>query len=69
MNGVAPMGPASEHWSGREEPAERIIPSERTSDDVKTPAEVQADAVAQAEKTTLNDFRYTGKGSFIDKVF
>jgi hypothetical protein len=69
MNGVASMDPASEYWTGREQQTERVSPSERMSDDVKTPAEIQADAVAQAEKTTLNDFRYTGKGSFIDKVF
>ena len=29
----------------------------------------KADSVKQAEKTTIQDFQYTGKGSFIDRVF
>lgn len=69
MNGVAPAGPAQEEQYWREQELDRVSPDSRSRPDDKTPAEVKADSVKQAEKTTLNDFQYTGKGSFIDKVF
>ena len=69
MSTVAPIGSAREYLARREEEPERVIPSEPPSSSEKTPSEIKADVVKQAEKTTLNDFQYTGKGSFIDKVF
>ncbi|MGE4422910.1 MAG: hypothetical protein AB7D39_11490 [Pseudodesulfovibrio sp.] len=69
MSGVAPIGFASEYPLRREEEPEPVSPPEEPKDEVKIPAEVKSDAAKQAEQTTLYDFRYTGKGSFIDKVF
>ncbi|WP_207263466.1 hypothetical protein [Desulfovibrio sp. Huiquan2017] len=69
MSAVAPIGSTPEYTSGREEEPKRVSPAERTTDEVKTLAEVKSEAAGQAERTTLYDFRYTGKGSFIDKVF
>lgn len=69
MNGVAPATPALDYQPRREEELDRVSQASRPELDDKSPAEVKADSVKQAEKTTLNDFQYTGKGSFIDKVF
>ncbi|AMK11764.1 MAG: hypothetical protein AB7E51_08850 [Pseudodesulfovibrio sp.] len=70
MDVVAPAGPVLDYQTRREEELERVSRTSRPPEpDDKPPAEVKADSVKQAEKTTLNDFQYTGKGSFIDKVF
>lgn len=69
MSGVAPLGPASEYRPKREDELERVGPSSQPPAEDKLPSAIQADAQKQAEKTTVQDFRYTGKGSFIDKVF
>jgi len=69
MNGVAPIDSAPEYLRRREEETERPAPAEPANDEVKGVPEAKSDAAKQAEKTTLLDFRYTGKGSFIDKVF
>lgn len=70
MSAVAPIGSTPEYSPGREEEPKRVPPAEeRTTDEVKTLPEVKAESAGQAERTTLYDFRYTGKGSFIDKVF
>jgi hypothetical protein len=69
MNGVAPIGSAPEYPLRREEEPEQVSPPKRTGTEVKSVAEVKLEAAKQAEQATLYDFRYTGKGSFIDKVF
>ena len=69
MSIVAPVGPASEYRPRREDELERIEPANKQPVEDKPPAAVDADVQKQAEKTTLNDFKYTGKGSFVDKIF
>ena len=71
MSGVAPIGPMQEASPNlREEEIDRMgksssqPPSNETS-----PQVVKSDAQKNAENATLYGFRYTGTGSFIDKVF
>ncbi|EGB13710.1 hypothetical protein DND132_0493 [Pseudodesulfovibrio mercurii] len=68
MSAVAPIGSTPDYLPRQEKEPEPVPQAERAGE-VKTPTEVKSDAVKQAEQTTLYDFRYTGKGSFIDKVF
>ena len=75
MSGVAPIGSTPEYLFRREQAQEqereleKVSRSEQPKAEVKSVPEVKSDAARQAEQTTLYDFRYTGKGSFIDKVF
>ena len=69
MNGVAPVGPAPDYLPRREEELDQVAPASQPSPDLKSESAVKADVVKQAEKTTVYDFQYTGKGSFIDKIF
>ncbi|OIQ51559.1 hypothetical protein BerOc1_00013 [Pseudodesulfovibrio hydrargyri] len=75
MSGVAPIGSTPEYLFRREHELERQKESETASRaeqpkaEVKSVPEAKSDAARQAEQATLYDFRYTGKGSFIDKVF
>ena len=69
MSGVVPLGSVTDYQSRREEELERIDPPRKPLADEKPEPLFKADSVKQAEKTTLQDFQYTGKGSFIDKVF
>ncbi|WP_338666892.1 hypothetical protein [Pseudodesulfovibrio methanolicus] len=69
MSGIAPIGSAPEYPLRREEEPEQVAPAKKPEAEVKIPAEAKSEAARQAEQTTLYDFRYTGKGSFIDKVF
>jgi len=64
MSSVAPLGSVSEQQVSREEESERIEPVKERS-----PQVMESDVTKLAEKTTLNDFQYTGKGAFIDKIF
>jgi len=52
-----------------ESPTAEAEAPEKTETSAEAKPEAKSDAAKQAEKTTLLDFRYTGKGSFIDKVF
>lgn len=71
MSGVAAIGPMSEYLPNKkdEESEPRVEPANQgPSDEVHSPVVKAADS-QQAEKTTVQGFQYTGKGSFIDKVF
>jgi hypothetical protein len=67
MSGVAPIGSSPEYPLRREE--EQVSRPEEPKAEVKSVPEIKSDAVKRAEQATIYDFRYTGKGSFIDKVF
>ncbi|WP_319584833.1 hypothetical protein [uncultured Pseudodesulfovibrio sp.] len=75
MSGVDPIGSTPEYLFRREHELEqqrdldKVSRAEQPKEEVKSVSEVKSDAARQAEQTTLYDFRYTGKGSFIDKVF
>jgi hypothetical protein len=75
MSGVAPIGSTPEYLFRREheleqqKELEKVTRTEQPKEEVKSVPEVKSDAARQAEQATLYDFRYTGKGSFIDKVF
>lgn len=71
MSGVVPIGPMQEFSPNlKEEEMDRMEqkttqpPTEDTA-----PQVVKSDAEKKAENATLYGFRYTGMGSFIDKVF
>ena len=69
MSGIAALGPMSEYLPYRdEEEPKQVKPVNQPSDEVQSPV-VKAVDQQLAEKTTVQEFQYTGKGSFIDKVF
>ncbi|QGY41173.1 hypothetical protein GM415_13885 [Pseudodesulfovibrio cashew] len=70
MSSISPLEPMSEYSPERyEEKREEIDPLQaQPNEDARTPV-VKAAVEQQDAKTTLNAFQYTGKGSFIDKVF
>ncbi|MBG0789937.1 MAG: hypothetical protein H0S80_05490 [Desulfovibrionaceae bacterium] len=72
MSGVAPIGPMQEYSPNhREEEIDRMEkPSSTQPPTTETsPQVIKSDARKKAENATLYGFRYTGTGSFIDKVF
>ncbi|MEZ7195655.1 hypothetical protein [Pseudodesulfovibrio karagichevae] len=75
MSGVAPIGSTPEYLFRREHELEqqkelaKVSRAEQPKEEAKSVPEVKSDAARLAEQATLYDFRYTGKGSFIDKVF
>jgi len=75
MSGVAPIGSTPEYLFRREHEQEEVRELEKTNRseqpkaEVESVPEIKSAAARQAEQATLYDFRYTGKGSFIDKVF
>lgn len=71
MSGIAAIGPMSEYLPNRndDEPEPIIKPADQEpKDEIQSPVVKAADSQL-AEKTTVQGFQYTGKGSFIDKVF
>ena len=71
MSGVAPIGPMQEFSPNRrDDEIDRLEQSSSLppSDDPQSQV-VHGTEQKQAEKSTLYDFKYTGLGSFIDKVF
>lgn len=78
MSGVVPIGSTQEYSpKRREEELARMERMERLNKKEtalppkdETPLQVvRDDAQKRAENATLYNFRYTGTGSFIDKVF
>jgi len=71
MSGVAPIGPMQEFSPNlREEELDRVeLKSTQPPMEDTSPQVVKSDARKQAENATIYGFRYTGMGSFIDKVF
>jgi len=70
MSGIASIGSMSEYLPDRDNLEQRKIDSvdKDAKDDSPAPYVRAADAQL-SEKTTLQGFQYTGKGSFIDKIF
>lgn len=70
MSSIGALEPLSEYAPNRyEEKREDIEPvKDQPKEEIQTPV-VQAAAEQQDQKTTMNQFQYTGKGSFIDKIF
>lgn len=70
MSGVAPIGPLQEFSPNlKEEEMDRLDSSTQPPAQDTPPPVVKNDAEKKAENMTLYAFRYTGTGSFIDKVF
>lgn len=71
MSGVAPIGTMQEvSPTLREEEADRADQATTQPPATETsPQVVKSDLQKKAENATLYGFRYTGMGSFIDKVF
>lgn len=70
MSSISALEPMSEYAPNRyEQKREEVEPLETQSkEEIQTPV-VQSAAEQQDQKHTINAFQYTGKGSFIDKVF
>jgi len=71
MSGVTPIGPLSEYHPNRDEERDRVeqVSPEQPAQDEKSHSMVLGAEQKQDAKTTIQNFQYTGKGSFIDKVF
>jgi len=71
MSGVAPIGHLSDFQPRRkDEEVERMEKvATQPPPDEKPLAALNGQVEKEAEKTTLYSFKYTGKGSFIDKIF
>lgn len=70
MSSISALEPMSEYAPNRyEDKREDIEPvKSQPLEEIQAPV-VQAASDQQDQKNTLNAFQYTGKGSFIDKVF
>ncbi|QJB57696.1 hypothetical protein [Pseudodesulfovibrio sp. zrk46] len=70
MSSIAALESMSEYAPNRyEEKREDVEPvKDQPREEIQTPV-IQAAAEQQDQKNTMNAFQYTGKGSFIDKVF
>lgn len=70
MSSIAALESVSEYAPNRyEEKREDIEPvKDQPKEESQVPV-VQSAAEQQDQKTTVQSFQYTGKGSFIDKVF
>jgi len=69
MSNITASEPVSEYAPDRYERARHDIePAPEYQEQVQAPA-VKAEAAQQDQKTTVQGFVYTGKGSFIDGVF
>lgn len=70
MSSIAALEPLSEYAPNREENKREDIEPVITQPDEQIQAPVvKAHMQQQDQKTTVQGFQYTGKGSFIDKVF
>ncbi|BDQ36240.1 hypothetical protein SYK_06000 [Pseudodesulfovibrio nedwellii] len=70
MSGVAPIGSVNEYQPlTREDERERIEPDNQPPVHEKSTEAVQGAIRKQSENETIYGFKYTGRGSFIDKVF
>lgn len=70
MSGIGALEPVSEYAPNRfEEKREDVEPiKDQPKEEIQAPV-VQSATEQQDQKTTIQSFQYTGKGSFIDKVF
>lgn len=70
MSSIQTIDPLSEYGRTRQEESKAEVESFEASliEEAKVPF-VQAASQQQDTKTTIQSFQYTGKGSFIDKVF
>ena len=70
MSGVAPIGSVNEYWPiSRENDRERVESDSPPLEPDKSSVAVESAVRKQSEKETIYGFQYTGRGSFIDKVF
>ncbi len=70
MSTISPIEPMREAEQKRyDEKQLEIEPAEIKADEQKLTPEVRAATDQQDQKTTVQAFQYTGKGSFVDKVF
>jgi hypothetical protein len=70
MSEITPLESVREYFPRREEEDSKQIEPEKQVQNKELHAPVvKAADQQQAEKTTVQGFQYTGKGSFIDKVF
>ena len=70
MSSISPVEPMEGYVPERHEERRDEINSvqDQAAEQLQTP-EVKAEANKQDFKSTVQDFKYTGKGSFIDHVF
>ncbi|MEF2229476.1 MAG: hypothetical protein V3571_00960 [Pseudodesulfovibrio sp.] len=69
MSEISPVEPVSEYTSLRSESErKRLERIPEPVEQVESPL-VKSAAAQQDQKTTIQGFAYTGKGSFIDGVF
>ncbi len=71
MSGITPIGPMQEFSPNRREEQMDQLDKKTTQPTTEetSPQAVEGIEQKKAEKSTLYDFKYTGMGSFIDKVF
>lgn len=70
MSGIEALESISEYAPNRyEEKREKIEPAKEMPNEQIQASKVQASVEQQDQKTTVQGFQYTGKGSFIDKIF
>lgn len=69
MSSIQSIEPLSEYAPREEDRVERVESTDdQPKDDVMVPY-VKAASTSQDHKTTIQSFQYTGKGSFIDRIF
>lgn len=69
MSSIQAIDPLSEYGPTRQEESKETESFEASlMEEARVPF-VQAASQQQDTKTTIQSFQYTGKGSFIDKVF
>lgn len=70
MSSIGVLEPLSEYAPNRfEEKRDDIEPiKDQPKEEIQAPV-VQSAVEQQDQKTTVQGFAYTGKGSFIDKIF
>ena len=70
MSGISPLESTSEYapnrYEGKRDDVETVMAEPREESQTQN---VQAADQQQNKKHTIQGFQYTGKGSFIDKVF
>ncbi len=70
MSGISPLEALSEYAPNRHEDKRDDVETVRAEPREESQTQnVQAAVNQQDQKNTIQGFQYTGKGSFIDKIF
>ncbi len=69
MSTISGIEPLRDIEQNQYDKREEIEPAAEKADEQKMAPIVDAASKQQDQKTTVQGFQYTGKGSFIDKVF